>query len=65
MTLSDLFWGLGDIFQWTFRILDGDLPVTAIMNYGILIGGFLGLFYWLNLQNKFNKEAKNDPNRLK
>lgn len=65
MTLSDLFWGLGDIFQWTFQILDGDKPFTWFMNLAILIGGFVGLFYWLRLQYKFNQEAQNEPNRMK
>ena len=65
MTLSDLFWGIGDFLQWTFQILDGDFWLTKALNVGILLGGFVGLFYWLNLQNKFNKEAKNNPNQLK
>lgn len=35
------------------------------MNYGILALGFVGLYYWLSRQKKFNDQAINDPNRLK
>lgn len=35
------------------------------MNYGILALGFVGMFYWLNWQKKFNEQASNDPNRIK
>ncbi len=36
-----------------------------VMNYGILALGFVGMFYWLNWQKKFNEQAANDPNRIK
>jgi hypothetical protein len=27
--------------------------------------GFVGLFYWLNIQKKLSDKAANDPNQLK
>lgn len=65
MTLTDLFWAIGDIFYWTFQLLDADLGFTAVMNTMLLILGFVGLFYWLNWQRKFNDQAANNPNQLK
>jgi hypothetical protein len=34
-------------------------------NYACIILGFIGLFYWLNYQRKFNQEAENNPNQIK
>jgi len=60
MTLSDFFWGLGDIFQWTFQIFQF---LGNKFNYVLIaLVGFGGLFYWLNLQRKFNAAAEKDPN---
>lgn len=41
-------------FQWTFGILEslGNLP-----NWTFITIGMVGMFYWLRLQGKFNKEA--------
>ncbi len=65
MTLYDLFWGLGDFLQWTFRLLQNDFWLTWFVNYGAIVLGFGGLLYWLNWQKKFNQQAENDPNQLK
>lgn len=65
MTLYDLFWGLGDFLQWTFRLLQNDFWLTSVVNYGAIVLGFGGLFYWLNWQKKFNAQAEKDPNQLK
>lgn len=64
MTLSELFWGIGDLLQWTFNLLEED-AIGDKFNYAIIVLGFIGLFYWLNWQRKFNSQAENDPNQLK
>lgn len=64
MTLSDFFWGLGDLLQATFVMLQQDM-IGDMFNYAVIALGFIGLFYWLNWQRKFNEQAKNDPNQLK
>lgn len=64
MTLDGFFRGLGDIFQATFTMLHQDV-IGDMMNYAIIALGFIGLFYWLNWQRKFNEQAENDPNQLK
>ena len=65
MTLDGFFRGLGDVLQWTFNILEIDMPTTFLVNTGAVLLGFVGLFYWLNLQRKFNAQAEKDPDQLK
>jgi hypothetical protein len=52
MTLDGIFRGIGDFLVWTFNILENEEPITMIMNYGCIVLGFVGLFFWLNLQKK-------------
>ena len=65
MTLDGFFRGLRDVLQWTFNILENDMPTTFLVNTGAVLLGFVGLFYWLNLQRKFNAQAEKDPDQLK
>lgn len=65
MTLSSIFNGLGDIFQWTFTFLQNDMGLTAMMNSAILIGGFVGFFIWMRKQMKYNAEAESNADQLK
>ena len=39
--------------------------IGNIFNYSLIGLGFIGLFYWLNLQRKFNAEAAKTPGKLK
>jgi hypothetical protein len=64
MTLSSIFWGIGDMLQATFVLLQENM-IGNMFNYAIIALGFIGLFYWLSWQKKFNDRAKNDPNQLK
>lgn len=65
MTLDGFFRGLGDIFLWTFNILENDVPITWAMNTGIVLLISGGLLYWLSWQKKLNKQAENNPDQLK
>ena len=65
MSSSDFFWGLGDIFQMVLNPLDADWGITAFMNTGILLLGFVGLAFWLNMQRKFNAAAEANPDQRK
>lgn len=66
MTLTDFFWGLGDAGEAVLGfIYDEDQIWTFLFNTTVVLGGFFGLFYWLRLQLKFNKQAKDNPNQLK
>jgi len=65
MTLTDLFWGIGDLFTNLLVIFDENIGFTFIFNTILVLGGFFGLFYWLRQQIKFIKEAKDNPNQLK
>lgn len=65
MSSTDFFWGLGDLLETVLMPLDADWGITAILNTIIPVGGFIGLFYWLNLQRKFNQQAENNADQLK
>lgn len=65
MTLDSLFRGIGDILQWTFNFLQDDFWLTKTMNTGVILLGFVGLFYWLNWQRKFNAQAESNPDQRK
>ncbi|NRA11356.1 MAG: hypothetical protein HRT57_05300 [Crocinitomicaceae bacterium] len=63
MTLDGFFRGIGSFMQWTFNLLQNDFTffdfsLTFIMNYGLLCVGFIGLFYWLNIQKKLSAKAE-------
>lgn len=62
MSSTDFFWALGDVFEWTFQIFE---IIGNMFNDFLLILGFLGMFYWLAKQHKFNKEAASNPDQLK
>lgn len=62
MSSTDIFWGIGDLMQWTFGIFE---VIGNSFNYMLLGLGFIGLFYWLNWQRKFNQQAENNPDQLK
>lgn len=51
------------LILWTFKnvlVPIGDLPNYINPNYLFLVLGFVGLFYWLNLQGKYNKKAERE-----
>ena len=45
----------GDLFQWTFRLMEGP---NRNMNICFIIIGAIGAIYWLTRQNKYNAEAE-------
>lgn len=63
MGSSVIFYGIGsfltDVAFVPFEHI-GDM-----VNFGFISLGFIGLFYWLNLQKKFNEKAAKDPHQLK
>ncbi|MFT7612613.1 MAG: hypothetical protein ACI9J3_001576 [Parvicellaceae bacterium] len=59
---------LGDLFYWIFETLlepIGDTGPLGAPNVGILGLGFIALFVWMYLQNKYNKAAAADPDQIK
>ncbi|MDG0973885.1 MAG: hypothetical protein P8O07_06960 [Crocinitomicaceae bacterium] len=63
MSSKVFFEGLGDFILWTTQILFEN--VGNMINTAVILLGFVGLFYWLNVQRKFNNEALNNPDQLK
>jgi hypothetical protein len=60
--MNALWYGIANFFQFIFGFYD---IVGNVFNYSCIILGFVGLFYWLNYQRNFNKEAENNPNQIK
>ena len=63
MGSSSVFYAIGD-FMYNVAFVPMELVGNAF-NYSLIALGFVGLFYWLNLQRKFNEKAENNPNQLK
>ena len=55
MTITDVFYGIGDFFQWTFQFMKG-LGNGPNLVFWLLIAALV--VTWLRMQAKFNKEAK-------
>lgn len=62
MASTDVFHAIADLLQWTFGIFE---VIDNSFNYSVIVLGFIGLFYWLNLQKKFNAQAESNPNQIK
>jgi hypothetical protein len=63
MSSKVIFEGLGDLILWTTEIIFEN--VGNMFNTAVIILGFVGLFFWLNTQKKFNEKALNNPDQLK
>lgn len=55
--MTDFFYWLGDVFYAFFGMLEklGNIP-----NYIFIALGFVGLFFWLNTQKKYNQKAESN-----
>jgi len=66
--MQEIVGPIAGLVKWTFDnvlVPIGDLPDYINPNYIFLVIGFLGMLYWLNLQQKFNKQAANNPSQIK
>lgn len=61
MSSTDFFYALGDLFQKFFLLYD---VVGNYFNYSVILLGFFGFAYWMNIQRKFNA-ASNVPVEIK
>lgn len=55
--MQDFAFGLGHFLEWSFKILTS-LGWMPVIGTSLLL--FFGLVYWLNLQGKYNRKAKQD-----
>ena len=53
-TWTSLMTKTGNLFQWTFRLMEGPNRNVNIM---FIIIGIIGAIYWINQQMKYNAEA--------
>lgn len=66
--MQEIVGPIAAFIKWSFDnilVPIGDLPDLINPNYLFLMLGFVGMFYWLFLQGKYNKQAANDPNQIK
>ena len=54
MNMTDVFNGIGDFFEWTFKFMKG-LGNKPNLFFWLVIAGLI--VTWLRMQTKFNKEA--------
>lgn len=56
--MTDLLYQIADFLEWTFvTFLE---PLGNIPNTIFILIGFAAVFYWLYLQGRYNKEAKDN-----
>jgi hypothetical protein len=55
MNMTDIFYGTGRFFQWTFKFISGAQNVPNII-FWIIICALIVV--WLRMQARFNNEAK-------
>lgn len=63
MNSTDVLVSIGDFILWTTELLFEN--IGNLFNDSMIVLGFIGLFIWLRIQHKYNKEAENNPNQLK
>jgi hypothetical protein len=61
MSTTDIIYAIGDAFQFGFLFYDN---VGNLFNDLLLILGFFGFFYWMNIQKKLNAKS-NVPVEIK
>lgn len=61
MSTTDIIYLIGDAFQTGFLFYDN---VGNIFNDILLLLGFFGFFYWMNIQKKLNTKS-NVPVEIK
>jgi hypothetical protein len=58
MNLQKIVDPIADLMVWSFETLL--VPFADFVNVSVVILGFVGLAYWLKLQNDYTKKAKRE-----
>jgi len=61
--MQDILYPIGKILVWTFDTFIE--TAQNLPNLLILILMFVGLFFWMGLQSKYNKQASQNADQLK
>jgi hypothetical protein len=62
MSSSEIIYAIGDLLTASFKFFE---VVGNIFNYSLIVLGFFGFFYWMNIQKKLNDKASKDANQIK
>ncbi len=55
--MNEIVFALEDLFEWTFQILPALRNAPNILALVLIL---IAIFYWLNLQRKYNKKAEEE-----
>ena len=56
-TWTSLITKTGDLFQWTFRLMEGP---NRNVNILFIVIAFIGMIYWLSRQRQYNQKAEQE-----
>lgn len=56
MNTQEVIYPIGEMLEWSFENVL--VHISAPLNAGVVILGFVGLFFWLRLQKKYSAQAK-------
>lgn len=62
MSSIEIFTMIGELLQWTFGVFE---VIGNYFNFFLLMFGFFGFIYWMNLQKNYNNAAESDQNQIK
>lgn len=62
MSSSEVIYAIGDLLTASFKFFE---VVGNIFNYSLIVLGFFGFFYWMNIQKNLNDKASKDPSQIK
>ena len=54
MSWTDIIYSIGDLFRWAFGFFEF---VQNHFNNVLLLLGFFGFAYWMNIQRKYNENT--------
>ena len=62
MSSTDVLYKIGSLLTSSFKFFE---VVGNIFNYSLIVLGFFGFFYWMNIQKKLNDKAAKDSKQIK
>jgi len=58
MNTQEIITPVAKFIEWTFETIL--VPISSPFNMSVIALGFIGLFFWLRLQKKYNDKAEEE-----
>jgi hypothetical protein len=58
MNTQEIITPVAKFIEWTFETIL--VPISSPFNMSVIELGFIGLFFWLRLQKKYNDKAEEE-----